>query len=279
MKQENRMKKLLIRIFMVIIVSFIGMGILKDNAFVQSADRKFFGMFSMVRYGLVDYPIQTASSFFKDVSSLWDVRYENDALRTQLEYANHWQTRVDELENEVNELKELNNLDSLYSDMELINANVKSRSPEKWDQTFTINIGLNHGVEVDDSVISPSGIVGRVVEVSADQAVVSSVISNSTSSQVAVKIQVSEGRYIQGILSAYDYDTNLFSVKLLDTTSSISEGMKVSTSGIGGIYPSGLFVGSIHSVKETADSLGTIVYVQSPVDFNTIKYVSVVKRK
>lgn len=279
MKQKKGFKQILVYIIITLTVSLLGMGVFKRSAYYESSDRGFFGFLTMMRYSLIDNPISTIKNFGKDVSTLWDVRYENDALRTQLDYANQWQTRVKELENEVYELQELNNLKSLYTDMSLMQAKVLSRSIEKWDSVVTLDLGSNDGVAVGDGVLTPLGIIGRITSVTENQSVVSLIVGNDDYSQVSVKIEVAKGKSIQGIVNSYNHDTGLFTVKLLETNSTILPDMLVSTSGIGGVYPAGLLMGTVDSIKPVADSAGFVIYVKSKVDFNDLRYVSVVKTK
>lgn len=278
MKQKKGFRQILIYIILTLVVSLLGMGVFKRSAFYESSDRGFFGFFSMLRYSLIDYPIKTVTNFSKDIATSWDLRYENDALREQLAFSHQWQTRVKELENEVFELKELNGLKGLHTDMSLVQAKVMNRSLETWDSALTIDLGSDDGVAVGDGVITPYGIVGRVISVTQGQSIVSLITANNDYSQVSVKIEIASGRFVQGILNSYNNDTGLFTVKLMETSSSILPEMLVSTSGMGGIFPAGLLMGSVDSVKAVADSAGFIVYVKSLVDFNDIQYVSVVKK-
>lgn len=278
MKQKKGFRQILIYIILTLVVSLLGMGVFKRSAFYESSDRGFFGFFSMLRYSLIDYPIKTVTNFSKDIATSWDLRYENDALREQLAFSHQWQTRVKELENEVFELKELNGLKGLHTDMSLVQAKVMNRSLETWDSALTIDLGSDDGVAVGDGVITPYGIVGRVISVTQGQSIVSLITANNDYSQVSVKIEIASGRFVQGIVNSYNNDTGLFTVKLMETSSSILPEMLVSTSGMGSIFPAGLLMGSIDSVKAVADSAGFIVYVKSLVDFNDIQYVSVVKK-
>ena len=141
-----------------------------------------------------------------------------------------------------------------------------------------MDLGSDDGVAVGDGVITPYGIVGRVISVTQGQSIVSLITANNDYSQVSVKIEIANGRFVQGIVNSYNNDTGLFTVKLMETSSSILPEMLVSTSGMGGIFPAGLLMGSVDSVKAVADSAGFIVYVKSLVDFNDIQYVSVVKK-
>lgn len=276
MKKQSGLKEILYKVIAIILVLLVSMNVFKHNSVMKELDTNVFRFFSMVRYGLIDYPIQTVSGFFKDTSQMWSVRQENDALKKKLDYDQHWQVLIDELQTEVAELKSLNELSSVYSDFSLTSATVLNSSIELWNQVFVIDVGTDNGIKVGDGVINADGIVGKVIDADKHQATISTIASNNEHSQVAVKIKVSDNLYINGILQSYDGNKQVFAIRLLDTHASITEGMSVSTSGLGGVYPSGLFVGTIDSVKDTSDSLGTIVYMKSQVNFNGLKYLKVV---
>ena len=278
MKKRNSFRNFLTTILITILISVMGMGLIKKSQYYESVDRNFFSFISMVRYGLIDKPVDTIKNFNHDIATMWDVRYENDHLRRQLGAINHWKTKNKELEDEIAHLKGSLELETLYSDYDLIHGTVQARSFEEWDQVVTIDIGAKDGVAIGDGVINPKGLVGRVIDVQNDHALVSLLTANNEYSQVAVKLFVSEKESVPAILTEYSHDKNLFKLKLLETNSTILQEMIVSTSGQGGIYPSGLYVGEIDSVEKVADSMGVVAYMKSDVDYNNLKYVSVVKR-
>lgn len=278
MKRKFGFKRIIISAIVISALAIVGMNFIKTSSFYQSTDRAFFSFMSMIRYGIVDHPITTMSNITKDVATSWDLRYENDRLREQLEATSQWESLVLELRDEVNTLKELNELQTLHSEFTLINATVKTRPFESWDKTLTIDIGSADGVSVDDGVMSTKGIIGRVIEVSEHQSVVSLITANQTESQVALRIHVDDTTVVNGILSGFDTTTGLFSVRLLEATSTITAGMKVTTSGLGGVYPSGLLIGNVDSVYNVADGVGVVVNVKSEMNFDDIRYVAVVKK-
>ncbi|AMC93426.1 cell shape-determining protein [Erysipelothrix larvae] len=278
MKEKKTFRRLLVGILALVLVSLLGLGAIKRISFVDSADRGFFSFFSMVRYAAIDYPINTVSNFTKDVANFWDSRYEIDRLKEQLSSVSVDASRVYELEQEVEKLKALNQLDSLYSEFSLISGRTVNRAWDSWNQVITINVGSNQGVELNDAVVAANGLIGRVIDVKENSATVSLLTANSQTSQVSVKIIVNSSISIQGILRSYDAENRVFEVQLLDSSATIQQGMQVFTSGLGGVYPTGLVVGVVDSVKPVADSVGIVVYIKSSVNFNEIDYIKVVNR-
>ena len=81
---------------------------------------------------------------------------------------------------------------------------------------------------------------------------------------------------MEGILESYDTNEQAYVVSLLDDQA-VEEGMQVVTSGKGGIYPSGLFVGTVKKVETLDNQLGQVIYVEPLSNFQYFDYVSVIE--
>ena len=71
--------------------------------------------------------------------------------------------------------------DQSYSEYEKVAAQVISKDPGNWYDTFVINKGSNDGIQKDMNVIADGGLVGLVEEVSSNSATVRSIIDDSSS--------------------------------------------------------------------------------------------------
>ena len=85
----------------------------------------------------------------------------------------------------------------------------------------------------------------------------------------------SNDKEFHGVLEGYDIVEKNFKVTSIENTNEIEVGSQVVTNGLGGIYPNGIFVGTVS--KTTKDELGisTILKVESKIDFTKIGYVFV----
>ncbi|QIK57410.1 rod shape-determining protein MreC [Erysipelothrix sp. HDW6A] len=277
MKPKSKFRQTIRNTFITLIVLLMSMNFIKHTAFYETLDRNFFGFFSMLRYGLIEYPIQTVGNVANDIATMWDVRYENDSLREKLGDLYRLEGISNAQKEEIDRLKALLDLNKSFTEHSLINGSVVTRSIEQWDNAVTLNIGSNDGVNVGDGVISEYGIVGRVIEVTDNTSSVNLISANNDNSKVAVRMEISSGNFVQGILDHYDSNTNVFTVNLLEQSSQIVSEVPVTTSGIGGVYSAGLPVGFVDRVENIADGMGMVVYVKSYVNYSDIRYVSVVK--
>lgn len=275
--EKKPLRKFLLTMIVLMLFSILGMNLVKRNRYVQSTEKKFYGFFSMIRYSLFDYPVETFASITDDYATFWQQRFVNQELRQKLESYVLLEEKVKQLEEEVDSLKELNKLDSVYSEFELISGRVIERSFDSWNKVVTINIGTENGVSVDDGVITPKGLVGRVIAVEKNTATVSLLTSNEDFARVSVTIKTDDDE-VHGILEQYDYQSKLFTLKLLENNRNLKPGSEILSSGIGGVFPKGIYVGEVDSIEVISDGIGLNAYMKSKVNYNDLDYIKVVKK-
>ncbi len=234
--------------------------------------------FSLVNSAFFQMPITSLGNITERIASFWHTQEENDAYRKELELIALYQAKLEETYREIEDLKDLADLKSTYSQYELISAKIASRSTDSFNHSLNINVGSSEGVAINDAVISSRGLMGKVVDVTSHEATVLLLTTETSLNKVSVKIQIDEAKTAEAILERYDPNAQAYILQLLDTQSSITEGMKVISSGIGGSFPSGLLVGEVSKVESLSNAIGLRIEVDPAVDFYNIDYVAVVKR-
>ena len=134
--------------------------------------------------------------------------------------------------------------------------------------TVTIDKGSRDGLQRDMSVISPSGVVGRVVVPSARSAKVQLLIDRNAAAGALI-----ERSRAQGVVVGSG-DARM----LMDYVSEIADvvaGDVVVTSGIDGIYPKGFVIGRVEAVEKSGGAYKRITVMPS-VDFRSLEEVLVV---
>ncbi|MDR1272042.1 MAG: rod shape-determining protein MreC [Clostridiales Family XIII bacterium] len=148
-------------------------------------------------------------------------------------------------------------------------ANVLSYDGSNKFNVFTIDIGEEAGVKHDSIVVTGDGLVGRVYETGGGWSKVVSIISDSNN----VGFQVyPELNYI-GVCRG-DGKGGLAG-EMLDENAVVEKGQKLLTSGIGGIYPSGLEIGTISTVEHEESGSLLKVVIEPSVYFKGLKKVAV----
>ena len=175
-------------------------------------------------------------------------------------------------------MKEAFNLQDTLNDYTLINATVIARNPDTWRDIVTINKGANDGLIPQMSVMSDNGLVGKVLDVNPTSARVALLSNNdNTLVRVAAMIQ-GEKESIYGTLTGYDHEKNILIMSQIQATQEIKVGDKVVTSGLGGVSPSSLYIGTVEEVAMDRFGLYKEVRIKPAADTNDVRYVTVVKR-
>lgn len=161
------------------------------------------------------------------------------------------------------------------SQYSLIQAKVVSMTLNKADNFITIDKGRADGVEKDMGVACGNGVVGVVYLVSEHYAVVIPVL-NVTSSRISCAIR---GRGYFGYLQWYGGDPSVAYVEDVPRHARFKRGDWVETSGYSSIFPSGVLVGKIESIYNSADGLSYRLKVRLATDFGCLRDVCVIGDK
>lgn len=179
---------------------------------------------------------------------------------------------IDEIENA--ELRNMLNLTKKYSLDNAIVAEVISID-STWFETITINKGKNHGIKENMTVLTPNGLVGKVTKVYDYSSQVTTILDelNGVSSRVAKtgEIVIAKGdmNLARRHLIRLDYVTEDIPLAKEDV---------IETSGMGGIYPKGIYVGTIKEVVKDSTLTRTYALVNPGVDFSKISEVLVIEK-
>ena len=180
------------------------------------------------------------------------------------------------LEKEIEELKKQLELNSTLTEYKIQNATITSRNKSYWFNTLNIDKGSHSGIEKDQAVITSNGLIGKISKVSYFSSEVKLLTSDDISFKVSVSIKVN-GEDNFAILNGYDNKKNLFILRGIDKNANINVGDNVLTSGLGGIFPSGIYIGKVESIVNDKYDLSKTAYIKSDQDFNNIHYVTVLK--
>ena len=126
------------------------------------------------------------------------------------------------------------------------------------------------------AVITKNGLIGKIVKVYKNSSEVKLITADDINYKVSVLLSTESGDYY-GVLSGYSKNGKLLKIKGVDKDSNIKVGDKATTSGIGGIFTKGVYIGEVEKIKEDKYNLSKVVYIKINQDFNNIHYVTVLK--
>lgn len=212
--------------------------------------------------------------FFDRFANAGEYEKEIEALKSEiitLKVAN--KTREDYIA-ENKRLKELLDFKMSRQDFETVSARVVSYEPDSWYDTVMLDKGTSSGINVNDSVITPLGLVGKVTEAGSNWARVSTIIN--TANSIGVKLSRT------GDIGVVSGDPSLAEdrcarLEYLSNDKNLIVGDILLSSGLGGIYPADLAIGKVTEI--VSDSAGNMEYavVEPFVDFSALYEVLTIK--
>ena len=207
-------------------------------------------------------------TFFADMDTL---KQENESLKQKNSELEQSLRELEVIKSENETLKEYLNLKEKYQDYTTIPADVINRDISNYSSTIVINVGSDDGIKEDMTVIADSGLVGHVISVTSNTAKVQTIVDTATA--VTSTISTTEDTIIvQGTLD----DKTILKATFIPTDAVVLEGDSVETSGIGGIYPKGIHIGTIKEVINTSNITDRYAIVETAVNFNKLNTVLVI---
>ncbi len=212
--------------------------------------------------------------FFERVFSSTDLDKENEQLKVQLAQYEIIENELNTLREENARLKNLLNYTDITENYSYVTANVIGKSQGVWFSEFTLNAGRNDGVKENQAVVNAQGLVGRVSSVSANTCKVTSIIDSTSDVSVMVERTRDYG-FARGILNIDEKEK--LELYYLPSGYDLVPGDNILTSGIGGIFPKGIIVGTVTEVSranENTEDRNAII--QPAVDFLRLEEVMIV---
>ena len=204
-------------------------------------------------YGLLAPFLSGGSGLQKQITSvrtglksLEQLERENATLQVDNRALRATNQALRDVEHEVNRLRHALN----YRDrsvFKLIATEVMTRDSSTWWRTVTINRGKRDGIEADMPVATDEGLVGKTTTASDNIAVV--LLVSDENCKVAASV---EGSREQGIVSGERVIEGLnpvLNLNFLSKQADLKPGQKVYTSGVGGVFPSGLLIGVVKTFR------------------------------
>lgn len=212
-----------------------------------------------------------------DFRTLSDVLDENEKLQAQVDELTTLLTNSKMDTYELENLRELLELDAKYPTYEKIAASVIAKDSGNWFSTFTINRGSNHGIELGMNVISGSGLVGIVTDVGPNYARVRSIIDDSNNVSAMVP-STGDNFNVSGDLKMMNESMVITFSELRDEEDQVKVGDPVVTSYVSDQYQQGILIGYITSIENSSNNLTKVGTITPVVDFEHLEEVLVITK-
>ncbi|MBX6350259.1 MAG: rod shape-determining protein MreC [Clostridia bacterium] len=152
-------------------------------------------------------------------------------------------------------------------------ARVVGRSPDRWYDEVTVDRGADDGVARGMAVVTPEGLVGRVVQVTAREAVV--LLLTNPDSGVGALVQRETSR-AEGVVLGQAASRGLLTMQFFSPDADAVPGDVVITSGLGGTFPRGIAVGYVVSVARGEEGLALTAQIEPAADLDRLEWVMIV---
>lgn len=225
---------------------------------------------------IVNAPIRAVKGGFDSIDELMSTYQENGRLTKKVDDLAQTKVQLQVLQQENRALKDQLKISNTLTDYKVVNAVVTSRSPNSWQTQLIIDKGTNAGLKKGLSVMGSGGLIGRITQVNTTNAKVELLSDNSqVSDRFAIRVQNGDGETVDGIVTSFNQSKNLIVMGQITSSVSVKKGDLVTTSGLGGVTPSGLYVGKVEKVGSDNYGLSKKIYIKPATDFNNIPVVSV----
>jgi len=218
---------------------------------------------------LIRQAINSTKDFWTNYFYLVDVRRENRQLKREFDSFKRENSQYKELLATQERLRKLLQFKEVIH-RPVVAAQVIGLDPTGWFKSVIIDKGKDAGLKWDMPVVNASGVVGRIVSVSNSYAKVLLIIDQNSAVDCLTQRSRDRGmvKGTSGHLCKMDY---------MAKSSDAVVGDLVITSGLGGVFPKGLPVGEISSVKEGDGKLFKEIDVMPCVDFSKLEEVLVIQ--
>lgn len=210
--------------------------------------------------------------FFGDMKAL---KEENLELTEKIDVLSGQNRELSNYRTENERLRELLELKQSGVLGETVGCEIIAKDPGNWFDVFTIDKGKNHGISVNDVVVTAKGLVGRVSETGPVSAKVVSIIDEGSSVGAIVTrtedIAIADGELALG-------EEGLCRLNYVTSGAGLIPGDTIETSGLGGIYPKGILIGTVTEIEDSISGLSGYAIIKPSVDFERIREVLVIKQ-
>lgn len=153
----------------------------------------------------------------------------------------------------------------------MLPAEIIGRDPSGWFKTILVDKGSKDGIAKDTGVITPDGVVGRVIEVGLNSAKVLLLSDVNCYVDAVVKRTRTHGMVV-------GRGENMCTLAYMLKTEDVALGDVIISSGINTIYPRGIIIGTVTKINRDRSGFFQSIEVQPAVDFSKLHEVLIVLR-
>lgn len=258
----------IIMIALLAIIIIVIMAVTAGNRTEMSGIESLTGSIIKPATGLVMGLANFMRSTITNIAELGSLRETNKRLNQQIITLKAQVRELEALRQENQRLREMLDFKNSHSQFKLIGASIIGKDPNNIFSIFTVDKGLSNGVRKNMPVITSKGLVGQVMEVGDTWAKVLPICDQRSSVSIIIN-RTRDAGILKGSI-----DARL--IGQISPEAAVVEGDDVITSGMGGIYPKGLFIGKVSYISTESIQLLREIWVEPAVDFQKLEEVFII---
>ncbi|MCQ2910972.1 MAG: rod shape-determining protein MreC [Clostridia bacterium] len=208
-------------------------------------------------------------------ANIFDMKKEVEKYKTEIEELKVENSLYKIYKNENEELKELLGIQKENPADTKITARIVGVDPNNVYKVYIIDKGTKDGLKKDMIVLSSSGLAGRIIEIGSNYSKFMAITDDRTTIGVSLE-RTGEKLILNGNNIS---KSNTCKIENINLDSDILVDDIVLTSNVSMLYPEGLQVGKIKSIKVSNDELTKTAIVETYTNVNSLNYVYVIKNK
>ena len=254
----------LLTAILILIISMTGR---KEFTFPHKLGLEVIGPFQTAISKVSNY----AGGFWEKYTSLFSVREENAQLRQELL---QYKTANIEYREAVATNVRLQKLLELKESLPppTLTAEIVGKDPSLWFRTLTINRGSSDGVQKGMPVVTVEGVVGQVLTSSPNYSKV--LLATDPNSALDV---ITQKTRVPGIVKGLGREA--FGLHYVLKSAEVEKDDYVLTSGLGGVFPKGLMVGTVSEITKSRRGMFQNIEIEPAVDFSQLEYLIIIMKK
>lgn len=278
---------ILLLVSVIVLVALIGFSIKGDRKltwpeqFIQDTVSVFQSIFHT--------PASYVSSFFENVNDLKNTYEENELLKSRLDEYMQLEADLQEykldnekLRAELGAISDLRKYDPIFSA-------VIGRNPDRWYDYLSIDKGEQDGVEPNMAVVTAQGLIGKVKSTSQFTSTVQLLSATDLKNRISAEVLPLENaekeavnkttEKVTGLIEGYDEEKGALLLRRIESKEELAVGQKVTTAGLGGVFPGGIMIGEIIEIEPDSYGLDQMAYIKPTANFYDLDRVWVAKRE
>jgi rod shape-determining protein MreC len=225
----------------------------------------------------VMYRIATSvSDFFRSFEERRQLTEQYEILKERVTQLEQQQLEMDETIRENERLRALLNFKIEREQFKVTGVRITGKNPGNWFNTMTIDKGSAHGIDVNMAVVTDKGLIGRVTDVGKSWSKVRTIIDGQSSVSAIIE-RTRDNGMVKGN-NTLTFEDGLCRMINLPLDSDVVVGDRVITSGLGEIFPKGIYIGEVVEVIYERRDLYKTAIVKPGADFQRLEEVLVISR-